>query len=743
MWDSGSRDLSGYDSTFGMPKIVGPGKLQRDASQSDVQAAIVAEGQRRGLNQEQIVAALAIAGAESNYGQNIYGKGHGAFLPGGGKGDAYGVFQQTPEGGWGTVEQLTDPNYAINKFFDAYQKSLAANADAMTAAILTQNPQLQGRVAGQDYTAAVQNKMAEANKAMQEVLKNGATLPTTSGMFIPGVPSIGGLPSSTILNDQNGIVSSAASQQAAAFVQQMFPRVQAIGGGRATGTAPGTHDKGLAIDVAIPYNAQGQIDKAYGDMILAALKQNANALNIKYTIWRDVGEYTNGTKFSVGAGTHQDHIDIQFNDGGTANIGPNGTNLKVPFGTSGLMPDSIFGTPNEPGTSQAPPNEKIMVGPDGKLTRVHDGSGEVPGEPWNRLTGKPWTDEERAAFFEQYQKQYDLGEMTLEQVQGLYNDQSYAQGTTDQILENLRGNDAAIASAYDLAANPDKYSEAQTSQILSGLDKSIATRRNSDSPASRYEASQLESLQSNIMDVSGFTRESNPIDTMAGIASNVAGVASDIIGTVTTSLEAVGAADNISKTLVRGMQGTKDVDNVIDNIQKFLELGSKISGSVASVTGLVSSIAGAAGAGSGGSDMGGASAAAAALGSVSTIASLVQAGWETANAVIDLAQEAVRIAGGYVGDFLGYLVGGKGGPLAGDVKFLLDQKTNQLMTYSAENSLDKRIHNVPFAPRDFDSRKQTIGNINVYGGPGSDPRDLTRQMMFQVNSAQYAGALAQ
>lgn len=65
------------------------------------------------------------------------------------------------------------------------------------------------------------------------------------------------------------------------------------------------------------------------------------------------------------------------------------------------------------------------------------------------------------------------------------------------------------------------------------------------------------------------------------------------------------------------------------------------------------------------------------------------------------------------------------------------------MTYSAENSLDKRIHNVPFAPRDFDSRKQTIGNINVYGGPGSDPRDLTRQMMFQVNSAQYAGALAQ
>ena len=31
-----------------------------------------------------------------------------------------------------------------------------------------------------------------------------------------------------------------------------FPQITAIGGSRDTGTAPGTHDKGLAIDVAIP-----------------------------------------------------------------------------------------------------------------------------------------------------------------------------------------------------------------------------------------------------------------------------------------------------------------------------------------------------------------------------------------------------------------------------------------------------------------------------------------------------------
>lgn len=50
--------------------------------------------------------------------------------------------------------------------------------------------------------------------------------------------------------------------------------------------------------------------------------------------------------------------------------------------------------------------------------------------------------------------------------------------------------------------------------------------------------------------------------------------------------------------------------------------------------------------------------------------------------MIDLTQEAMRIAGTYVGDFLGYLTGGPGGPLAGrNVKYLLDQKTNQLLAY--------------------------------------------------------------
>lgn len=737
MWDSGRRNLDGYDQRYGMPKITGPGKLSRDASSSDIQAAIVAEGQRRGLDEKQIIAALAIADHESNYGKNTFGAGHGAFLPGGGKGNAYGVFQQTPEGGWGTPEQLMDPNYAITKFFDAYTERLKTETDPLIASVLTQNPQLAGNVLGQDYTNITQSKMGDAAKILSEILKSGATVPTQAGGAFPGVPSVGAFGRPSVLEDYDGVKSTPASVNAAAFISALFPEIQKIGGGRSTGTAPNTHDIGQAIDIMMPRKADGSFDMELGDRINAVLKQNAEALNIRYTIWRDVGQnIKDGTKFSSGG--HQDHIDVQFNDGSVGSIGPNGTNLKVPYGTSGMIPDSLFGPPLEPGSTIAPPNESIKLGPNGELVRVHNPDGSMPGEPLNRATGKPWTEEERAAFFEQYPKEFELGNMTLEQIQEAYQNDQYAQGGSEDILNQLK-KDSLINEAYALNENPQNYTDDQIIDVLSNLDTRIADLGTQDTPKSRYEKQALESLQSSITEATGYTRQENPIDTMAGIASNVAGVASDIIGTVTTGLEAVGAADNIAKSLVRGLSGTKDVDNVIDNVQKFIELGGRIAGSVASVSGLAGSIAGAASS----EPSGGAAGAAAALGSVSTIASLIQAGWETVNAVIDLSQEAIRIAGGYVGDFLGYLTGGAGGQLAGDVKFLLDKQTNQLLTYSAENSMDKRTHNVPFAKRDMASREQKIGSINVYGGPGSDPRDLTRQMMFQVNAAQYAGALSQ
>ena len=734
-YDSARRPNDPRDA-YGMPKIAGPGALQRDASQTDVQSAIVAEGQRRGMTQEQIQVALAIAGNESGYNKNNFGKGQGAFLPGGGKGDAYGVFQQTPEGGWGTPEQLMDPNYAINKFFDAYAQNLAANKDALVAGILTQNPQLKGtNINGQDYTKATIAQMADAGKALDAAIKSGSTLPTQNGMAIPGVGGLAALPRPSILTDTGSVGSSIASQTAAAYVAQNFPQVQNIGGSRNENAAPGTHQVGLAIDVGIPMLKDGVTrDMALGDQINAALKQNADILNIKYTIWRDILQNTKDGSTKTVTG-HQDHIDVQFNDGSTGNIGPNGMSLRVPYGTSGLLPDSAFGPPMEPGATIAPPGETVQINPDGTVERVHGAEAGLPGEPLNKATGKPWTEAEKQAYFDMNKKQMDLGVLSLDQFQAMYNDNNFAQGSSQDQLNQMLQN-PALANVQDMKNNPGNYTEQQINDTLLALEQYSTDRKKEDTAGSRQLAGVADSFSSSIMDLTGFTKNENPIDTIAGLVSSAAGVASDIIGTVITGIEAVGAADTIAKTGVRGIANTNDVNTVIDSVQKFIELGAKVSGSVSSVANLVGGIAGA----SGGMDGGAASGA---ISAVSSIASLVQAGFETANAIIDLTQEAFKIAGSYFGDFLGYLVGGAGGQLTGDVKFLLDQNTNQLLAYSQNNPLDKRVSNLPFTTNDTSSRNQLIGNINMYGGPGTDPRDMTRQMMFQVNSYQYAGALAQ
>ena len=139
---------------------------------------------------------------------------------------------------------------------------------------------------------------------------------------------------------------------------------------------------------------------------------------------------------------------------------------------------------------------------------------------------------------------------------------------------------------------------------------------------------------------------------------------------------------------------------------------------------------------------GGASGAAAAIQGVSQIAGLVQSGLDTVNAFIALGQELYRIVGSYAGDFLSQLFGGADGALMGNIKFLLDEKTNELLAYSADNPLDKRSH--PLAGGvNPDARGQTIGTLNMYGGPGTDPRDMTRQMMLQVRTTQLTGATNQ
>jgi hypothetical protein len=70
-------------------------------------ATIAQVGRDRGLRERAIVIALATAQQESRLRNLNYGDR-----------DSLGLFQQRPSAGWGSPEQVQDPVYAANKFFD-------------------------------------------------------------------------------------------------------------------------------------------------------------------------------------------------------------------------------------------------------------------------------------------------------------------------------------------------------------------------------------------------------------------------------------------------------------------------------------------------------------------------------------------------------------------------------------------------------------------------------------------------
>lgn len=158
---------------------------------------------------------------------------------------------------------------------------------------------------------------------------SGNYTPYSNGQPMP-LANIG---APTMLRDTGSTPSGPQSRTAAALVEQFFGSQLrgTIGGSRDTGTAPGTHDAGLSIDIPI---GPDQMD--LGDQIAAFLQENAAALGLKYTIWRNQGKYPGGGGFT--AGGHMNHIDAHFNGQGGAAAGmfttPGATGYNGPSSAS-------------------------------------------------------------------------------------------------------------------------------------------------------------------------------------------------------------------------------------------------------------------------------------------------------------------------------------------------------------------------------------------------------------------------
>lgn len=102
-----SPKFEAYQSRFD----IYPNADEIKAQQREIVTIIIGVAKSRGLGNYDIRLGLATAMQESDL-QNL-NKGHF---------DSKGVVQQRPSQGWGTIEQVTDPVYAMNKFYSEAEK---------------------------------------------------------------------------------------------------------------------------------------------------------------------------------------------------------------------------------------------------------------------------------------------------------------------------------------------------------------------------------------------------------------------------------------------------------------------------------------------------------------------------------------------------------------------------------------------------------------------------------------------
>jgi hypothetical protein len=95
----------------GCTAVVADRTVGLEPDQAENAALIAAIGGRRGLPARAVSIALATAYQESK----IRNLAHGDR-------DSIGIFQQRPSQGWGTVAQISDEHYSINKFYEALEK---------------------------------------------------------------------------------------------------------------------------------------------------------------------------------------------------------------------------------------------------------------------------------------------------------------------------------------------------------------------------------------------------------------------------------------------------------------------------------------------------------------------------------------------------------------------------------------------------------------------------------------------
>lgn len=677
-------------------------KLDSKSTRRDVLAAIVGQAQQRGFSPEEVKAIVATSIQESGLDPTKWDP----------SGQWLGLFQQD-----NSYTGRQDPNSQISEFLKRLQTLRGSGGSSgniwkdifwlqQAPGAATANEAYNG--GRQGYLGEIMARSAEADRAVQEVLKNPQR-PLAPGLDPGGMQGL--------LGGRGGRFNDAA----------LLARVPNSQNNRYVNASEYTAGRGINGENA---RQIGDLTQGLGDCTstiedLVAMMDG-----------RPTGNRSMATGNAAQWARENGFLPTDRPMPGTFQIGWNGSHMQatLPGGTNwnwgdnasaqaggragGGAWDSNFNFPNH---WYRPVSNSAMqrFGP----------QAPAPAPPPPFLGGdtrqiNPLNDPTSPAA--QSQSQFTLMNENLDQIASATTEQLTQQ---DVMINELRAQNPMLDAAINIAKDPNS-TDAQVGDALGQISDIAATQRQQDTAQSRYIADGLDSMATEIAGGRGMAPvQQDPIGTTANLIGGALGVVGDVFKVMDTGIKAIGAASNIADTVVRGIQNTEDIYKIVDEIQKFYDLAAAVSQTISDGLALAGTIAMAAGGGQDGGLTGSILQAAAAVTGIVT--SVIQ----TINAGIDIAQEVYDIGSKYFGKWLSKVFGAGQGSLMGDVRWLLDKNTMELKTWSGDNPSDKRTFQM--ADRfgtGQDPQQGKIRDINMYIGPGTDPNEAMNAAMWSIKT---------
>ncbi len=289
----------------GCTASVGGRTVELDPEQSENAALISAIAVRRGLPPRAASIALATAYQESKIANIEHGDR-----------DSIGLFQQRPSQGWGTREQILDPYYATNAFYDAL-----VEIDGYASMRITEAAQ---RVQRSGFPEAYEDHADDAR-----ALASALTGQSQDGQFTCVVRDTAQDEADTL--DDAGLTARAAGVRQ--DLQAAFGDLS-LGGFDPDGVRDGhmegsAHYEGRALDVFV--RPIGKVNRAKGWAMAYYLVAQAERLGIDHVIfdariwsagrrsedgWRDYdpGDTAGKAKETVAVLEHRDHVHVDVLD---------------------------------------------------------------------------------------------------------------------------------------------------------------------------------------------------------------------------------------------------------------------------------------------------------------------------------------------------------------------------------------------------------------------------------------------